>query len=216
MAIIYDAVLRPSKTEIVTGWARTQSWFVGDPSAVAEPVASFRFDDPEGEVGIETLLVRFGTGPLLQVALTYRGAPREGGEAWLISTMTHSVLGDRWVYDAAGDPVYLALVADAALSGGCQADQFKSVDETLIPLALTATVQGNGTPGTLIPAISAPIVTVSDADSSVATTDAVRITLMRVLHEAQPEISSGTATLSGRWALLAAPELLATVAVLTS
>jgi hypothetical protein len=43
-------------------------------------VSAYRFDDPAGEVGIETLLVRRGAGPVLQVPLTYRGAPLAGAE----------------------------------------------------------------------------------------------------------------------------------------
>ena len=112
MALIHDAVLRPSKTEILSAWAPTQPWFSGENLEVTR-VASFRFDDPDGDVGIETLLVRAGTGPLLQVPLTYRGEPLAGGEAWLIGTLSHSVLGERWVYDAVGDPAYLHAVAPA-------------------------------------------------------------------------------------------------------
>lgn len=57
--------------------------------------ASFRYDDPEGEVGIETLIVRVADGELLHVPVTYRGAPLEGAEPWLMGTMEHSVLGSR-------------------------------------------------------------------------------------------------------------------------
>ncbi len=62
-------------------------------------------------MGVETLLVRVGEGPVLQVPLTYRGAPLPGGESALVGTMEHSVLGPRWVYDGTGDPVYVATLA---------------------------------------------------------------------------------------------------------
>ncbi|MCL2542834.1 MAG: hypothetical protein FWE71_10315 [Nocardioidaceae bacterium] len=67
-------------------------------------LASYRFDDPEGEVGIEAFVVRYGDA-LRHVVLTYRGAPLDGGEAALVSEMDHTELGKRWVYDGAADPV---------------------------------------------------------------------------------------------------------------
>ena len=153
MALLYRAELRPSKIELVAGWAPTQPWFEGSASAGLVSVASFRFDDPEGEVGIETLLVRAGDGPVMQVPLTYRGAPLEGGDAWLIGTMQHSVLGQRWVYDAAGDPAYLTAVATAALTGGGQAEQYVDIDGELVFREPTAVVVGNGTSGMPVPAL---------------------------------------------------------------
>src|ERR1700710_2202585 len=99
MALLHRATLQPSKLELLQDWAPTQPWFDGDRSAELVTVAAYRFDDPEGEVGIETLLVRAGDGPVLQVPLTYRAAPLDGGDAWLIGTMQHSVLGQRWTYD---------------------------------------------------------------------------------------------------------------------
>jgi Maltokinase N-terminal cap domain len=50
------------------------------------------------------------------VPMTYRGAPLGGAEPHLIGTVHHSVLGKRWIYEAAGDPVALACFA-RALSG---------------------------------------------------------------------------------------------------
>lgn len=116
MALIYDAELSPSKPEILRAWVPAQPWF---PGSELEIVGAFRFDDPAGEVGIETHLVRAG-GRDFQVPLTYRGAPLPGGT--LIATMEHSVLGPRWVYDGCSDPVYVAAVSDVIRAGGSQAD----------------------------------------------------------------------------------------------
>ncbi|HEV7948497.1 MAG TPA: hypothetical protein VGP24_01895, partial [Glaciihabitans sp.] len=113
MAILHPATVTPTKLELTSGWAPAQSWFVGDRTAELTVVGSFRFDDRDGEVGIETLLVRAGTDAVMQIPLTYRGAPLLGGERWLIGTMDHSVLGPRWVYDAVGDPAYIAETAFA-------------------------------------------------------------------------------------------------------
>ncbi|TFD56593.1 hypothetical protein [Cryobacterium sp. Hh38] len=214
MALLYDAVLRPSKSELIAAWAPTQTWFVGDVGAEVERVASFRFDDPDGGVGIETILVRFGTGPLLQIPLTYRGAPLEGGENELVGIMSHSVLGDRWVYDATGDPVYLAAVAAAALTGAQQADQFTQGNGELIPVAPTATVRGSGTPGTPVPQGAATIDTVSTAGTTIATAGALRVTVVRVLDGTSARaLATDAATVLGTWVEQSQPQLLLTVGV---
>ena len=214
MALLYDAVLRPSKSELIAAWAPTQTWFVGDVGAEVERVASFRFDDPDGGVGIETILVRFGTGPLLQIPLTYRGAPLEGGENELVGTMSHSVLGDRWVYDATGDPVYLAAVAAAALTGGQQADQFTQGNGELIPVASTATVRGSGTPGTPVPERATTIDTASTAGTTIATAGALRVAVVRVLDgTSSGALATDTATVLGTWVEQSQPQLLLTVGV---
>lgn len=217
MALLYDAVLRPSKSELIAAWAPTQPWFVGDTTAEVERVASFRFDDPDGEVGVETLLVRFGTGPLLQIPLTYRGAPFEGGENELVGTMSHSVLGDRWVYDATGDPIYLAVVAAVALNGGHEADQFEQRDGGLLPVASTAAVRGNGIPGTPVPKLASTIETTSTAGTTIATAGALRVTVVRVLDgTSTAALENVAATVTSIWPQQSTPQLLVTVTVLPS
>lgn len=210
MALLYDAVLRPSKTEIVSAWAPTQPWFSGENLEVTR-VASFRFDDPDGAVGIETLLVRAGTGPLLQIPLTYRGAPLAGSEAWLIGTMTHSALGDRWVYDGTGDPAYLLAVATAARTGGSHAEQFIDHGGVPVPVDSSASVRGSGRAGTAVPAVTAPSSASDDAQVSVVTAGSVTVTVLRVLGASTSPATTGAATLSGTWPGQAEPLLLVTV-----
>lgn len=147
MALLHKADLTPTKIELLTGWVPAQPWFEGDADAALTNVAAYRFDDPDGQVGIETILVRAGDGPLLQVPLTYRDAPLAGADAALIGTTLHSVLGQRWVYDAAGDPAYLAAVANAALNGGRQAELVIEIDGEMDVREPTAVVAGSGTPG---------------------------------------------------------------------
>ena len=101
MAIVHKATVTPSKQAIVTDWLDRQPW--GGSGAV-KVLGSYRFDDPDGEVGVEALLVDRG-GTVLHVPLTYRGAHLAESKKFLVGTMQHSVLGDRWIYDAAGDPV---------------------------------------------------------------------------------------------------------------
>jgi hypothetical protein len=106
MAILHRATLAPTKTELIAAWLPHATWFDGEASTV-EPVGAYRFDDPAGEVGIESHLVVVDRRTF-HVPLTYRAAPLADAEAWLVGTTEHSVLGTRWVYDAMGDPVYLA------------------------------------------------------------------------------------------------------------
>ena len=104
--------LRPTKTELLTAWMGAQRWYAAKGSTPDLTVlAAWRLRDPDGEVGIETLLVSDSAGPepvTYQVPLTYRGAPLDALARALVGTMEHGVLGRRWVYDGAHDPVYAA------------------------------------------------------------------------------------------------------------
>ncbi len=130
-----DAILTPSKLDLLAGWLPRQSWFEGD-AADLERIASFRFVDSYGEVGIETFLVRSG-GVVYQVPLTYRGEPLDGGEEYLVGEMEHSVLGHRWVYDGTGDPVYVDELLRVIREADTQADL-----STGAPVSMT--VAGSG------------------------------------------------------------------------
>ena len=180
MALIHRAQLQPSKLELVEPWLRTQPWFSGTAAALSA-VAAYRFDDPAGEVGIETLLVRAGDGPVLQVPLTYRDAPLEGGDAWLIGTMEHSVLGRRWTYDATGDPAYIAALATTILRGSTQADEFVDVDGVLVFRESTATVAGSGTADAPTPALPSTTVisTRDEPGSTVVELGSMRLVVLR-------------------------------------
>ncbi len=119
-ATIHEAQLTPSKLELLAQWLPSQPWFTGDAGDL-ERVASFRFVDPDGEVGIETMIVRSG-GVVYQVPLTYRDEALDGEDAYLVGTTDHSVLGKRWVYDATGDPVYVAELIRVIHEGDNEAD----------------------------------------------------------------------------------------------
>ena len=144
MALLHRADLVPSKLDLLAGWVSKQPWFEGDRDAELFTVASFRFDDPDGQVGVETLLVRAGNGPVLQVPLTYRNEELPGAEAWFIGTMEHSVLGTRWTYDAMGDPVYRGELARAILTGGTQVELWIEIDGVMTLREPTARVVGSG------------------------------------------------------------------------
>lgn len=224
MALIYDAELTPGKTEILRGWVPAQSWFPGSELTV---IGAFRFDDPAGEVGLETHLVRSG-GRDFQVPLTYRGAPFEGGA--LIATMEHSVLGHRWVYDGCTDPVYAAALAAAIATGGRQAD-LELADGGSQP-APVVQVRGSGLPGPTpqraddgapglaaaglaAPGLAAPglvtpafVTAETGDDATVISAPGLRLTVFRVLDA--DRVADGP-HLAGTWPGQTAPATLATL-----
>lgn len=134
MATIHDAHLSPTKEQLIRRWIGAQRWYTGTVRPRLRLLDSWRLDDPEGEVGIETIVVLDESGSqqvVYQVPLTYRGAPLEGADAALLGEMEHSVLGRRWVYDAPHDHVYVTQLL--ALLRGRVAAQHGSISDTLDP-----------------------------------------------------------------------------------
>jgi Maltokinase N-terminal cap domain len=217
MALLYQSELRPSKIELLDGWAPSQPWFAGDRDHGLSPVAAYRFDDPAGEVGVETLLVRAGEGPILQVPVTYRDAPLPGADAWLIGTLEHSVLGTRWVYDGVGDPVYLLTAATAAVTGGSQAEMMIEIDGEMVRREPTALVAGSVVAGSALPTLPAvtEISVRNEARTTVVNAGSLHIVVARVLDGSDlPTVSDATkGVLSGTWAGQTEPRLLAVASV---
>ncbi|MFF8288862.1 1,4-alpha-glucan branching protein [Streptomyces sp. NPDC016309] len=126
MAVIHRTTMSPTKLELLTSWLPTRPWYVPTGATPAlDRAGGFRLDDPEGEVGIEFMVVTDASGDrpvTYHVPLTYRAAPLEQpdahGDEALIGTSEHGVLGRRWIYDGAHDPVLhaqlLALLAGKA------------------------------------------------------------------------------------------------------
>ena len=154
MAVIHHTDLKPTKLELLTSWLPSRPWYIG---GAGEPelakAGGFRLDDPQGEVGIEFVVVTdtSGTHPTTYLApLTYRGAPLAGAEHALVGTMEHGVLGRRWAYDGCHDPVLVAQLL-ALIEGRVQAqDQSTSdspdlevtrsyIDDAAVPTDFTAT-----------------------------------------------------------------------------
>jgi len=100
------ATLTPHFRDFLPPWVARQPWYRGTGPPALTPVGYFRFEDPDGEVGVETHLVAAGS-VLYQLPMTYRGAPLDRPDA-LIATAEHSVLGTRWIYDGEADPVWAA------------------------------------------------------------------------------------------------------------
>jgi hypothetical protein len=215
MALLHHAELVPSKLELLAGWAPSQSWFAGDADAPFVTAASYRFDDPEGQVGVETILVRGGDGPILQIPLTYRNEELPGAENWFIGTMQHSVLGKRWTYDATGDPVYLGALAAATLGGGSQAEQYFEEDGKRVIREPTAVVKGNGPAGFGAPSAAddhAPE-TRSDATSTIVLTDRLAFMLARRPLEHPVATDENSDALMGTWTNQPNPTVLALVSL---
>ena len=177
---MHRATMTPTKRELVAAWLPGRPWYTGPADPSPRPVCSYRFDDPAGEVGIETMLADVGDGSLVQMPMTYRGAPLDGAEQWLIGTSQHSVLGERWIYDACGDPVYAAALANTILGGAGQAEEFVDVDGQLERRDPSMSVRGSGAhPGVAITAVvrvdeASPTVIVTDAAELVRRADAGR------------------------------------------
>lgn len=136
MAIVHATSINPSKAEILEG-------LFGGP---VEILGAYRFDDPEGEVGVEGLILH-APGGLRHVVMTYRGAPLDGADEHLLSTMEHGVLGQRWIYDGLGDPVAIGCF-ERALAGEQHQATLEVYDgDTLVevrePSVRVAAVEGN-------------------------------------------------------------------------
>jgi len=198
------AKIAPGKLELLQAWVPNQPWLGGLDTSKLTQLGSYRFDDPAGEVGIETHLLGTADGKVLQVPLTYRGAPRTSGEATLITTMTHTVLGDRWVYDGCSDPVYATALAEAILTGGHEADLFLSTEAGLVAQPTRTHVRGSGSPGAQAPDLRTFAVTHDGPTTRMSGT--ITLTLHRI-----PSAVAGTATLTGTWPGQETPLLLATI-----
>jgi hypothetical protein len=201
MALIHRATLSPTKLELLTGWLPSRPWYTAADGAQTR-VAGYRFDDPDDAVGIETLLVRVGDGPVHQVPLTYRGAPRAGADAWLIGTTEHSTLGTRWVYDGVGDPVYAAALARAILGHTGQAEELiEGVERRAPSMAIASTAPADA----VVPEVG-ELVRVDPADPAVIVTGTVELTVARRLGA-----GLGGAVLTGTWPGQGTPVPLASV-----
>jgi hypothetical protein len=154
MAILRQATLTPSKLELFSSYAERVG-LTDSPAADLKQLGACRFDDPAGEVGIESHLLGTPDGETLHIPDTYRNDPLEGADGALIGTMQHSVLGKRWVYDACHDPVYVTELVRAILTGGTEVEEFVETAEGPVSRPSSASVQGSGSPNAALPAIDA-------------------------------------------------------------
>lgn len=142
MALFHRATITPTKSELVAAWVPTQPWGAATDERF-EVIGSYRFDDPDGRVGMETHLVTAG-GSLLQVPVTYRDEPLVGAEDALIGEMEHSALGTRWVYDGLRDPLLVTMLAAVAMTGQGEALGMVLNDDRWYIAPSNVRIQGGG------------------------------------------------------------------------
>jgi hypothetical protein len=176
MAIFHLATITPTKAELIAKWAPTRPW---GPSA-ADPIdviGSYRFDDPDGRVGMETHLVTAG-GALIQVPLTYRDEPLDGAGDALITEMEHSVLGTRWVYDGLRDPRLVVMLAAVAMTGQGEALGMAVYDGRWYIAPSNVRIQGGGWTQERVPVDGFELES-DEATASVLHNDRLELTLFR-------------------------------------
>ena len=183
--------MAPGKLELLAAWLPTRPWYLGtgrEPELAK--AGGFRLDDPQGEVGIEFMVVTDASGDepvAYHVPLSYRAAPLDGAdEAALVGTSEHGVLGKRWVYDGVHDPVVVAQLL--AFAQGRAEAQAQSVSNTPDP-SVTGHFAGPG-----LPADSAPGVVTDGPDGTTASLapEPLALQVTRVLRPADEGVS-GTA-----------------------
>ncbi|CCG04127.1 maltokinase N-terminal cap-like domain-containing protein [Blastococcus saxobsidens] len=197
MATIHHTTMVPTKLELISAWLPRQPWYraTGAPPALQRG-GGFRLDDPAGEVGLEFIVVT--DGPQGQettyfVPVSYRGAPLAGAEGGLLGTSEHGVLGRRWVYDAAHDPVAVAQLL-AFLRGAAEA-QHQDDSDTPDP-SVTRRWTGGAAPtstGPLQVAHTAP------GRTTVALGSGHAVELVRLLQAGDGATGEGIGSIEAGW-----------------
>jgi Maltokinase N-terminal cap domain len=191
VAIVYRTTLVPSKLELLTAWLPSRPWYRGTGTPNLQKAGGFRLDDPAGEVGIEFVFVTddsTGVPIVYQVPMTYRSAALPGATDAFIGSADHGVLGTRWIYDAARDPVAVAQLL--ALLAGSAVPQAQSVSETPEP---AVTVAGHV-------ALDGPVDITDDEDGTHLTVGGAVVGLIRKCPA--PPVSVGAqAVVTAPWTL---------------
>ncbi|TXR52850.1 CG0192-related protein [Quadrisphaera setariae] len=216
MAVHHQATIVPTKAELLAAWVPTQPWAAGADTSSLTKLGAYRFDDPDGEVGMETHLLATADGQVLQVPLTYRGSPRAGAEDSLVTTMTHTTLGDRWIYDARHDPVYATALATTIATGGREADLFLATADGLEPQPASARVRGSGTATAPPHASWGPARVTVEGTASTTRGDAAALTVLHVLSTTTTGAAAGGLVLTGTWPGQERPVLLAELRLRTA
>ncbi|GAA0955463.1 maltokinase N-terminal cap-like domain-containing protein [Actinocorallia libanotica] len=200
MAVIHDTTLKPSKLELLSSWLPSRPWYRGAGEPELVKAGGFRLDDPQGEVGIEFMVVTDASGAdptTYLVPLTYRGAPLDGAEHALVGTMEHGVLGRRWAYDGCHDPVLVAQLA-ALIEGRIQAQDQNISD---IPdREVTRSYTGDGLTSTAFTGAA----TDDHECTELPAPHGAALRLHRILHSAPdntPALPEGTGHVAGSWRL---------------
>ena len=176
MARFHRATIKPTKAELIAEWAPTQAWGWGATDPV-DVIGSYRFDDPDGCVGMETHLLT-AAGALFQVPLTYRDERLDGAEDGLITEMQHSVLGTRWVYDGLRDPLFVAMLAGVAMTGQGEALGMAVYDGRWYIAPTNVRIRGGGWTQERVP-VDGFELAADEASASVLHNDRFELTMFR-------------------------------------
>jgi hypothetical protein len=176
MGRFHRATITPTKAELIAEWAPTQAWGP-QPDDVIEMIGSYRFDDPDGRVGMEVHLLT-AAGTVLQVPLTYRDEPLAGADDALITEMHHSVLGTRWVYDGLRDPQLVVMLAAVTMTGQGEALGMAVYDGRWYVAPSNVRIQGGGWTEERVP-VDGFVLERDDATASVLRNDRFELTVYR-------------------------------------
>jgi hypothetical protein len=176
MAILHLATIIPTKAEVIEKWVPSQSWGPSGTDPI-DLIGSYRFDDPDGRVGMETHFIKAGD-LLLQVPLTYRDEPLEGAEEALITEVEHSVLGTRWVYDGLGDPLFVTMLAAVAMTGQGEALGMAQYDGRWYIAPSNIRIHGGGWSQDRVPVDGFELMT-DEGAASVLRNDGFELTVFR-------------------------------------
>ena len=179
MAILHRATIKPTKAELLTQWIPSRTWCPPGAHPIAV-IGAFRYDDPDGRVGMETHVVRAGD-VTLQIPLTYRDEPLVGAEDALITQMEHSVLGTRWVYDGLGDPLFVTMLAAVSMTGQGEALGMARFDDRWYIAPSNIRLRGGGWTGERVPVDNFELES-EGPDSAVLRNDRFELTVHRRLE----------------------------------
>ena len=204
MAIFHRATITPTKDELIARWAPSTQWGPSAGDAI-DTIGSYRFDDPEGRVGMETFLFTAGS-TLYQVPLTYRDEPLAGADDALITVMEHSVLGSRWVYDGLRDARLVLMLVGVAMTGQGEALGMAQYEGRWYVAPTGVRIRGGGWTQERVPVDEFECVS-DDTTACVLQNDRFELTFhRRPLPGPQPPIG-----LTATWDGAAAPVVLADV-----
>jgi hypothetical protein len=195
MALFHRATITPTKEALIAEWAPTRPW--GPPADVPlQVIGAYRFDDPEGRVGMEVHLAQAGD-VLLHVPLTYRDEPLDGGDEALITEMQHSVLGRRWVYDGVRDERLVVMLAAVSMTGQGEALGMAEYGGRWYIAPTNVRISGGGWTLERVPVDGFELVA-DDATGAVLRNDRFELTVHRRPHAGPRPAIGLTATWPGR------------------
>ena len=194
MAVIHHTTLTPGKLDLLAAWLPRQPWYrAGGGTPILARAGGFRLDDPDGEVGLEFMVVTdAATSTAYHVPATYRDRELPGASGALIGTAEHGVLGHRWVYDGAHDPVLVGQLV--ALIQGRAEPQAQSESNTPDPTVTT------GPPVTAAPltAIASAVVASTAVGTELVLPGGLTVWIHRVLRPGEEDRGPGV---SATWRL---------------